>query len=403
MKAKVKQQGSFSHSVHIFFNSLTNAEKITKLAGIYLHIPFCKQACTYCNFHFTTSLRYKDPLVEALVREAEQESPYLGSETIRTVYFGGGTPSLLDPGDIQRLVRTIGKHYDLAPEAEITLEANPDDISAEKLQGWKAAGINRLSLGVQSFFEEELRWMNRAHHAQQAIDSLDLAVSFFPNTSLDLIYGSPLLTDDMWKQNVERVTERGVPHLSCYALTVEERTPLSKSIQHRKTEAVDPEKQARQFLQLMDWLKEKGYEHYEVSNFALPGHRSRHNSSYWQGQKYLGLGPSAHSYNGRERRWNIANNQLYIEGLEKGTAIWESEVLSAKDRLNETVMISLRTREGLDLNRIEKEFSFEERTRIEKRLERYVKGGWIQMEKTRAALTDEGMLRADGIAADLFV
>ncbi|MGZ3988591.1 MAG: radical SAM family heme chaperone HemW [Flavisolibacter sp.] len=373
------------------------------MAGIYLHIPFCKQACTYCNFHFTTSLRYKDPLVEALVREAEQESPYLGSETIRTVYFGGGTPSLLDPGDIQRLVRTIGKHYDLAPEAEITLEANPDDISAEKLQGWKAAGINRLSLGVQSFFEEELRWMNRAHHAQQAIDSLDLAVSFFPNTSLDLIYGSPLLTDDMWKQNVERVTERGIPHLSCYALTVEERTPLSKSIQHRKTEAVDPEKQARQFLQLMDWLKEKGYEHYEVSNFALPGHRSGHNSSYWQGQKYLGLGPSAHSYNGRERRWNIANNQLYIEGLEKGTAIWESEVLSVKDRLNETVMISLRTREGLDLNRIEKEFSFEERTRIEKRLERYVKGGWIQMEKTRAALTDEGMLRADGIAADLFV
>ncbi|MGZ3838910.1 MAG: radical SAM family heme chaperone HemW [Flavisolibacter sp.] len=373
------------------------------MAGIYLHIPFCKQACTYCNFHFTTSLRYKDPLVEALVREAEQESPYLGSETIRTVYFGGGTPSLLDPGDIHRLVRTIGKHYDLAPEAEITLEANPDDISAEKLQGWKAAGINRLSLGVQSFFEEELRWMNRAHHAQQALDSLDLAVSFFPNTSLDLIYGSPLLTDDMWKQNVERVTERGIPHLSCYALTVEERTPLSKSIQHRKTEAVDPEKQARQFLQLMDWLKEKGYEHYEVSNFALPGHRSRHNSSYWQGQKYLGLGPSAHSYNGRERRWNIANNQLYIEGLEKGTAIWESEVLSVKDRLNETVMISLRTREGLDLNRIEKEFSFEERTRIEKRLERYVKGGWIQMEKTRAALTDEGMLRADGIAADLFV
>lgn len=403
MKAKVKRQGSFSHSVHIFFNSLTNAEKITKLAGIYLHIPFCKQACTYCNFHFTTSLRYKDPLVEALVREAEQESPYLGSETIRTVYFGGGTPSLLDPGDIHRLVRTIGKHYDLAPEAEITLEANPDDISAEKLQGWKAAGINRLSLGVQSFFEEELRWMNRAHHARQAIDSLDLAVSFFPNTSLDLIYGSPLLTDDMWKQNVERVTERGIPHLSCYALTVEERTPLSKSIQRRKTQAVDPEKQARQFLLLMDWLKEKGYEHYEVSNFALPGHRSRHNSSYWQGQNYLGLGPSAHSYNGRERRWNIANNQLYIEGLEKGTAIWESEVLSAKDRLNETVMISLRTREGLDLNRIEKEFSFQERTRIEKRLERYVKGGWIQMEKTRAALTDEGMLRADGIAADLFV
>src|SRR6266542_127154 len=278
------------------------------MAGIYLHIPFCRQACTYCNFHFTTSLRYKNDLVKALAKEAEMEKEYLQGEEISTIYFGGGTPSILDIYDLRLLIDDLFKNYSVAPNAEITLEANPDDISSDKLKAWKDIGINRLSIGVQSFFKEELRWMNRAHNAELAVNSLLLAVKEFDNITVDLIYGSPLLTDEMWKQNVERAIEFNIPHLSCYALTVEEKTPLHKLINTNKTQNVDDEKQARQFLLLMQWLKERGYEHYEVSNFAKPGFRSRHNSSYWKREKYLGLGPSAHSYNGSERRWNIANN-----------------------------------------------------------------------------------------------
>ncbi|HYK56668.1 MAG TPA: radical SAM family heme chaperone HemW [Flavisolibacter sp.] len=383
--------------------SLTNAEKITKLAGIYLHIPFCKQACAYCNFHFTTSLRYKDDLVQALSKEIALEKDYLESEAVETIYFGGGTPSLLSIGDCQLLMEAIRQHFDVATGAEVTLEANPDDITEEKLRGWKEAGINRLSIGVQSFFEEELRWMNRAHTAEQAIGNLQLARNAFENITMDLIYGSPLLTDEMWKQNVDTAAALDIPHLSCYALTVEEKTPLYKSIQTQKTLNVDNDKQARQFLLLMQWLKEKGYEHYEVSNFAKPGFRSRHNSSYWKGAKYLGIGPSAHSYNGAERRWNIANNNVYVKSIKQGLPKRETELLSPKDRLNETIMISLRTKEGLDLKRIAKEFAFDESKRIEQGLRKYVANGFVQLHDDVAQLTNEGMLRADGIASELFV
>lgn len=396
-----KNQAINSHLLSVII--LTNAEKITKLAGIYLHIPFCKQACAYCNFHFSTSLHYKNDVVAALAREIEQEKDYLQKEIIETMYFGGGTPSLLDTSDLQTLMKELSGNYTVATDAEITLEANPDDITKDKLQAWKDSGINRLSIGVQSFFEEELQWMHRAHNAKQAIESLELAVKAFDNITMDLIYGSPLLTDAMWKQNVDRAVDLGVPHLSCYALTVEEKTPLYKLIQNKKTIDVDSEKQARQFLLLMQWLKEKGYEHYEVSNFARPGHRSRHNSSYWKGAKYLGIGPSAHSYNGVERRWNIANNNVYIKGIKEGLPKRETEILSAKDRLNETIMISLRTKEGLDLSKIAKGFGADESKRIEQGLEKYIHSGLVQLHHAVAQLTDEGMLRADGIAADLFV
>jgi oxygen-independent coproporphyrinogen-3 oxidase len=381
----------------------TNAEKITKLAGIYLHIPFCKQACAYCNFHFSTSLHYKDDVVTALAREIEQEKNYLQGETIETIYFGGGTPSLLQIADCKFLIETICKNFPVVPYAEITLEANPDDITKDKLQGWKDSGINRLSIGVQSFFEEELKWMHRAHNAEQAMDSLQLAVKAFDNITMDLIYGSPLLTDAMWKQNVDGAIDLGIPHLSCYALTVEEKTPLYKLIQTKKTVNVDSEKQARQFLLLMQWLKEKSYEHYEVSNFARPGYRSRHNSSYWKGAKYLGIGPSAHSYNGVERRWNIANNNVYVKSVKEDSPKRETEILSAKDRLNETIMISLRTKEGLDLSRIAKAFGINESKRIEQGLDKYICSSLVQLHGAVAQLTNEGMLRADGIAADLFV
>jgi oxygen-independent coproporphyrinogen III oxidase len=373
------------------------------LAGIYLHIPFCKQACTYCNFHFTTSLHYKDELVKALAKEAEAEKEYLRGEQINTIYFGGGTPSILDVSELEFLILNLRGHYSIQNDCEITLETNPDNITTEKLQAWVDLGINRLSIGVQSFFEEELRWMNRAHNAIQAINSLQLAKKYFENITVDLIYGSPLLTDEMWKQNVDRVIEMHIPHLSCYALTVEEKTPLHKLISANKTANVDDEKQARQFLLLMQWLRENGYEHYEVSNFAKPGFRSRHNSSYWKGEKYLGVGPSAHSYNGVERRWNVANNNLYIKDINKDISKRETEILTPKQKLNEFIMISLRTVEGMDLDKLHHEFGFEERKRIEIELQKFILNNLVKQNGLSFQLTDEGILRADGIASELFV
>lgn len=367
-----------------------------------MHIPFCKQACTYCNFHFSASLRYKNDLIKALAKEAEMEKEYLHQEKINTIYFGGGTPSLIAIADLEFLILNLFKNYPVATDAEITLEANPDDITSDKLKAWKDMGVNRLSIGVQSFFEDELRWMNRAHSAKLAVSSLQSAVKQFNNITIDLIYGSPLLTDEMWKQNVDRAIEFDIPHLSCYALTVEEKTPLYKLIHTNKTPDVDNEKQARQFLLLMKWLREKGYEHYEVSNFARPGFRSRHNSSYWKGEKYLGLGPSAHSYNENERRWNVANNNLYIKAIREGFAQREAEILTLTQKLNEFVMISLRTKEGMDLSKLEKEFGVNERKRIEAQNQKFINAGLIYSNHSIVQLTDEGMLRADGIASALF-
>jgi oxygen-independent coproporphyrinogen-3 oxidase len=373
------------------------------MAGIYIHIPFCRQACTYCNFHFTTSLRYKEELVEAIVMEANQEKEYLQQQLVHTIYFGGGTPSLLNATELERLIGTFKKQFPVSADAEITLEANPDDINHEILLAWKELGINRLSIGVQSFYEEELRWMNRAHNAEQALQNLALARSVFDNITMDLIYGSPLLTDEMWQHNVNTALALDIPHLSCYALTVEEKTPLEKRIRQQQSLNVDDEKQSRQFLLLMQWLKEKGYDHYEVSNFAKPGFRSRHNSAYWKGEAYLGLGPSAHSYNGVERRWNVANNAVYMRSVQEGRAERGAETLSTSERINEAIMISLRTQEGLDLTNIEQQFGEAERKRLEKQLPKYVQLSWVQQSQNTYTLTDEGMLRADGVAAALFV
>ncbi len=341
-------------------------------------------------------------MVKALAMEAEAEKNYLNGEKINTIYFGGGTPSLLSVSELGMLLSSISKNFLVSDDVEITLEANPDDINENLLISWKELGINRLSIGVQSFFEEELRWMNRAHNASQAIENLALARKIFPNLTMDLIYGSPLLTDEMWKANVERAIALDIPHLSCYALTVEEKTPLNKLISLQKTTNVDADQQARQFLLLMQWLREKGYEHYEVSNFAKPGFRSRHNSSYWKGEKYLGLGPSAHSYNGEERRWNIANNSQYIKAIMNNEVARESEVLTTEQRLNEYIMISLRTMEGLDLTLVRNSWGEKEHSRIENSLKDLVTHGQVRMQNGFAQLTDEGMLMADGIASRLF-
>lgn len=373
------------------------------MAGIYLHIPFCKQACAYCNFHFTTSLRYKDDLVQALAKEIDLQKDYLQGAAISTVYFGGGTPSLLSIRDIELLLKKLSATFSTDSDTEVTLEANPDDITPEKLTGWKTAGINRLSIGIQSFFEEELRWMNRAHSVQQSYQCIEDSLrQGFTNMSIDLIYGSPLLTDEGWEKNVRIATDYNIPHLSCYALTVEEKTPLHKQIAKHLKADVDSDKQARHFLLLMQWLRDKGYEHYEVSNFAKPGLRSRHNSSYWKGISYLGLGPSAHSFNGSSRTWNVANNNAYIQAINRGLIPSETEQLTPDQRLNEYIMIALRTKEGLDLMRVEKEWNSAKAAALQKQLQRYIQNRLVHQQNSVVQLTDEGMLMADGIAADLF-
>jgi len=371
------------------------------MAGIYLHIPFCRQACHYCNFHFSTSLARKNDFISALLKEIPLRKDYLEGESVETVYLGGGTPSLLAVEEIESILHTVRSQFPLAAGAEITLEANPDDITTPRLRAWRHAGVNRLSIGVQSFFEEDLRWMNRAHTATQASDCIRQArEEGFDNFSIDLIYGGPTLPDPHWKENVERAIALGVPHLSCYALTVEPRTALDTLIRRHVMADVSPEDQARQFLLLMDWMATAGYEHYEISNFALPGHRSRHNSAYWQGKKYLGLGPSAHSYDGVSRQWNIANNARYI--AEPGL-IGEKEVLTTEQQLNEYIMISLRTIEGIDLRAMAERFGEQRAGDLRRRAEKYVNGGKLLLVREILQLTREGKLLADGIAADLFI
>jgi oxygen-independent coproporphyrinogen-3 oxidase len=373
------------------------------MAGIYLHIPFCKQACNYCNFHFSTSLRNKNDFVAALLKEIFLQREYLEKEAIETIYFGGGTPSLLTIEDVRLIMQNISSAFNILSDAELTLEANPDDINHEKLKQWKSAGINRLSIGVQSFFEEDLNWMNRAHNAKQAVESISAAQqNGFNNITIDLIYGNPTLSNDKWKQNVEKAINLNIPHLSCYALTVEQKTPLNKMIEQKKVANISPDVQAEQFIILMDFMKGAGYEHYEISNFAKPGKRSRHNSSYWQGKKYLGLGPSAHSYNGVERRWNVANNNQYIESLNQNEVAFEKEELSATQKLNEYIMISLRTMEGCDLNYIKKKFGETKKERIIENAMKFIEQENLELKNEILILSKKGKLLADGIASDLF-
>ncbi len=368
------------------------------MAGIYIHIPFCKRACHYCNFHFSTSLRYKNEFITALLKEIRLQQHFPGMQEVSSLYFGGGTPSLLEIEEMNKLIHEVRAYYHLLPGAELTLEANPDDLTEEKLEGWKASGINRLSIGVQSFFEEDLRWMNRAHSATQSISGLELALRYFDNITIDLIYGTPGLTNEKWEQNVKQAIALGIPHLSCYALTVEPKTPLDKLIRTAQYENVSSDQQSEQFLLLMQWLEEAGYEHYEISNFARPGWRSRHNSSYWKNQPYLGLGPSAHSYTGSERQWNIANNNIYIESLKEDRIPFEKEILTPVQQLNEYIMTSLRTMEGLDLKRLNPP----ERSQLEKGAQKYLKGNLLLLKEDQLVLSREGKLMADGIAADLF-
>lgn len=372
------------------------------MAGIYIHIPFCRKACHYCNFHFSTSTHLQNEFVNALLKEIDLQHTYL-SETVSTIYFGGGTPSILSSSDIDQILQKLYTTYNAEKQPEITLEANPDDISAAKLNELKAVGINRLSIGIQSFFEDDLIWMNRAHNVQQAVDCISNAQQAgFTNITIDLIYGTPTLTDERWQNNVQKALEMNIPHLSCYALTVESNTALAKMIKQNKMANVETDKQARHFELLMQWMNEAGYEHYEISNFAKPGYRSKHNSNYWKGKSYVGLGPSAHSFNGHSRQWNVANNSLYIQSLYKGTLPCEIEILTPKQQINEYIMTSLRTIEGLSLQKVEKEFGMETMLQLLKAADKHIERDQLKNQDDFLRTTPKGKLMADGIASDLF-
>ena len=387
------------------------------MAGIYIHIPFCKQACNYCNFHFSTSLKLKEDLIAALILEISLApnsssnqivfSPFTNieenKEEIETIYFGGGTPSILDIKDIELIFNALRNKFTFNNTIEITIEANPDDINPQKLALWKEAGINRLSVGIQSFIDEELLWMNRAHTAEESLQCIDeILAAGFTNFSVDLIYGSPLLNNKDWEKNVRTIIEKNITHISCYALTVEPKTALDKMINQNKKAPVDSEKQAEQFLLLMSWMQEAGYEHYEISNFAKPGMRSKHNSSYWLGKNYYGFGPSAHAFDGKRRQWNIANNALYIQSLKNGIIPFEEELLTVTQQLNEYIMISLRTIEGINLDIVTAKFGQDAGNKLKKESKKWELSGKLISSNEKLFLTNEGKLFADGIAADLF-
>jgi oxygen-independent coproporphyrinogen-3 oxidase len=375
------------------------------LAGIYIHIPFCRQACSYCNFHFSVSLKNKEVLIKALVKEIEIENNFIKDEHIETIYFGGGTPSLLNEYELELIIKSLRKKYAINTDAEITLEANPDDVNKTTLKIWKENGINRLSVGLQSFNEEELKWMNRAHNAGQSLKCLeDIHQAGFKNFSVDLIYGSPLQTNDDLKKNIEIIARSKVPHISCYALTVEPDTLLNKNINAKKTAGVSSEKQAEQFFLLLQMMKDEGYEQYEISSFCKPGYRSKHNSSYWQGKPYCGFGPSAHSFNGFDkRRWNISNNSLYIQSLEKNIIPYEEETLTAVQRFNEYIMTTLRTSEGININHVINQFGEENKKQLITAAQKFIVSGRLIIQAENLQLTNEGKFFADGIAGDLFV
>ena len=375
------------------------------MAGIYIHIPFCKQACHYCNFHFSASTKLLDPMVKAICKEVELQQSFFEEPNliIDTIYFGGGTPSLLTTQYTQQIIATIKQFFALSPNIEITLEANPDDITLEKLLAFKSMGINRLSIGVQSFVDEDLVWMNRAHRSKAAIQAIKLAKEVgINNISIDLIYGIPTLSDENWIQNIDKAVALEVQHLSCYALTVEPKTPLSALIVKGEKEDIDTAKQAGHFDLLTKHTKEAGYEQYELSNFAIPGYRSKHNTSYWQQKKYLGIGPSAHSFTGKMRQWNIANNALYIRSIEKGMVPFESETLSMSTQYNEYIMTSLRTVEGCSYDYVVENFGDTAHARTKNIAINFIEKGQLVEQENTLKATPQGKFFLDGIAADFF-
>ena len=371
------------------------------MSGIYIHIPFCKQACHYCDFHFSTSLKKKGELVEALVTELELRKGE-NKRAVETIYFGGGTPSLLTAEEINFILNAVYDNYPVSENPEITLEANPDDLDAEVLQELANSNINRLSIGIQSFFEEDLQLMNRAHNATEALQSIQLAKQYFDNISIDLIYGIPGMSDERWQENLAQTLTLEIPHISSYALTVEPKTALKKMIEIGKVKPVDEDRSKAHFEILLATLEEAGFVNYEFSNFGKPGYFSQNNTAYWLGKPYLGIGPSAHSFDGEHRSWNINNNTKYIKSIQQKVVPAEVEELSVTDRYNEYVMTRLRTQFGVNLQEIKTLFGEKLALYFEKEARVFFEKELLKEESDKILITKKGKFLSDGIAADLF-
>jgi len=372
------------------------------MAGIYIHIPFCRQACHYCDFHFSTSMKKAAEMVDALIAEIGMRKSESANEVIETIYFGGGTPSVLTNDEIQRLIDAVCQNYAVTANPEITLEANPDDLSPDRIARLSNSPVNRLSIGIQSFFEEDLKLMNRAHNAAQAEACLTEAVKHFNNISIDLIYGTPGMDNAKWLYNIEKALSFGIPHISSYALTVEPKTALAKFVQAGTIPAPGEEQAHEQFLMLADRLIAEGFVHYELSNFGREGYFSRNNTAYWLGKKYIGIGPSAHSYDGIRRSWNIANNSLYLKSMAAGTRPAETETLTIADRYNEYIMTGLRTIWGVSVDRVANDFGHAYKDYLLKEASAYIAQGLLSLDGGILTTTRNGKFLADGLAADLF-
>ncbi|MBD0778363.1 radical SAM family heme chaperone HemW [Maribacter sp. ANRC-HE7] len=373
------------------------------MSGIYIHIPFCKQACHYCDFHFSTSMAKKDAMIAALKQELVLRKDEFKGDTIATIYFGGGTPSVLTTTEINDLIATVYSNYKVIENPEITLEANPDDLSQGKILELSQSSINRLSIGVQSFFEEDLKMMNRAHSAKEAEQSIGEATKYFDNISIDLIYGIPGMSDARWRQNIQKALSFGIPHISSYALTVEPKTALATFIKKGLIKPLDDELAQIHFQTLYDVLTKAGFDCYEVSNFGKPEFYSKNNTAYWLGEKYMGIGPSAHSYDGKNRSWNIANNPKYLKAIGEGELPNTSELLSLTDKYNEYVMTGLRTIWGVSLDRIRSGFGEKYYVYITRQMEKYLEQELLVVTYGHLIATKKGKFLVDGIASDLFM
>ena len=373
------------------------------MAGIYIHIPFCKQACFYCDFHFSTSLKKKEDMIVALIKEIALRKEELGDTTIETIYFGGGTPSVLSAAEIKELIAAVYLNFEVVKNPEITLEANPDDLSEEKIIALSKSPINRLSIGVQSFFEKDLKLMNRAHNAAEAKKSLVLATRYFENIYLDLIYGIPGCTNEEWLANIKIALSFGIPHISSYALVVEPHTALKTMIEKGKIKNVDDAKTQEQFQILIKELAIGGFIQYEVSSFGKEGFFSKNNSSYWLGVAYLGIGPSAHSFDGKQRSWNIKNNTKYIKSIQENVLPIERETLSTTDQYNEFVMTGLRTIWGVSLEKIKDNFGKKYLDYLQNQSKKHIEETLLFVENGTLKTGEKGRFLVDGIAADLFM
>jgi len=372
------------------------------LAGIYLHIPFCKQACHYCDFHFSTSLKRKSEMIQAIADELMLRKNEI-SETVETIYFGGGTPSLLTIVEIQFLIHTIQQNFEVTELPEITLEANPDDLLEEKILELADSPINRLSIGIQSFFEDDLKFMNRSHSASESKDCLSVANRHFENITIDLIYGVPNMSIDKWTENLQIALDFGVNHISSYALTVEPKTALDVFIKSGKFPPLDEQLASDHFDILVEETKKNGFVHYEISNFGKPDFFSKHNTSYWQGKQYLGVGPSAHSFKGKERSWNVSNNAKYIKSIQDKILPREVEKLSLNDQFNEYIMTGLRTIWGVSLEKVRQEYGETYKLHLLNEVEGYQRMGLLEINNNIVIATQKGKFLVDGIASELFM